>query len=463
MLPAPSPPSAAAASWRGDAAYGAMGLPLAFVALPLYVHLPPHMATHWGWSLAFTGLALVAVRLLDAFIDPALGRLSDRLLARSPRRLLAAAFLAAAVLVLAMAAVFGPAPALSTAQAAGAAADAAPAPWLARLHAALPPPQALALPLAALVLATVANSLLSIAHQAWGAALHRSDQGRSRAYAWREGAGLVGVLLASALPLLAGWGPTLALLAALLAAAGWAWSRTPLPPAAPAPPAAVAGPPPGATPAHRPWAQTAFRRLMAVFMLNGIAGAIPATLVVLFMTDRLGASAHWQAVLLTLYFAAGALGLPLWLKAVPRWGLARAWAAGMVGAALAFSAAATLGTGDVLGFAAVCLASGLMLGADLALPAALLARLIDHTPGAAAHRGLYFGWWSLATKLNLALAAGLALPLLALWGYAPGHTAEPALRALTLAYSGWPVLLKLAAAALLWRFFIRPLEAIPRP
>ena len=59
---------------------------------------------------------------------------------------------------------------------------------------------------------------------------------------------------------------------------------------------------------------------MGVFVLNGIAGAIPATLVVLFMTDRLGASAHWQAALLTTYFACAALGLPLWLRGVQRWG-----------------------------------------------------------------------------------------------------------------------------------------------
>ena len=412
---------------RIDLAYGLMGLPLAFVALPLYVHLPPHMATQWGWSLTFTGAVLLGARVFDALIDPALGRWSDRLCQRSPRRLLAVAALASVVLAAGLWGLFGGSAPTDTA-----------AGW------------AVALPVLALVLATTANSLLSIAHQAWGAALHSTDQGRSRAFAWREGSGLLGVLVASSLPLLGGWNWTVAVLAVALAVGWLAWARLPVPPALNADAAAS----PDGT-AHRPWHHPPFRRLMAVFVLNGIAGAIPATLVILFMTDRLGASSAWQAGLLTLYFAAGALGMPVWLWLLRRWGLAPAWGAGMVGAALAFSAAALLDSGDVLGFAAVCAASGLMLGADLALPAALLAQVLDRHPPAQPHRGLYFGWWALATKLNLALAAGLALPLLSLWGYEPGTRDETGLQALGLAYSGWPVVLKLAAAVLLYRFFIR--------
>jgi GPH family glycoside/pentoside/hexuronide:cation symporter len=58
--------------------------------------------------------------------------------------------------------------------------------------------------------------------------------------------------------------------------------------------------------------------------------------------------------------------------------------------------------------------------------------------------GAYFGWWNFATKLNLALAAGLALPLLGLLGYAPAARAQ-ALQALV-AYCLLPCVLKLLAA-----------------
>jgi len=195
---------------------------------------------------------------------------------------------------------------------------------------------------------------------------------------------------------------------------------------------------------------------MGVFMLNGIAGAIPATLVVMFMTDRLGASGAWQSALLTLYFASAAIGLPLWLRAVQAWGLVRTWLLGMVLAVLAFAGAALLELGDMWGFAMVCALSGLTLGADLALPSALLAQVVDRDPEAQAHRGLYFGWWALAAKLNLALAAGLALPALGWWGYQPGSADADSLRALSLAYSGWPCGLKLMAALALYRAFLHP-------
>jgi Na+/melibiose symporter-like transporter len=65
------------------------------------------------------------------------------------------------------------------------------------------------------------------------------------------------------------------------------------------------------------------------------------------------------------------------------------------------------------------------------------------------------GWWNLATKLNLALAAGLSLPLLGLWGYAPGQQDEHAVLALSLAYGLLPCVLKLLAALALYLGLMR--------
>ena len=81
---------------RDGLAYGLLGLPLAFVALPLYVLLPNHYAREFGMPLATLGAVLLAARLFDAFTDPLLGRWSDRLLARSHGALLTAAALACA-------------------------------------------------------------------------------------------------------------------------------------------------------------------------------------------------------------------------------------------------------------------------------------------------------------------------------------------------------------------------------
>src|SRR5450830_914616 len=78
----PTPPASAPAALQPalslpqGLAYGLMGLPLAFVALPLYVVLPHHYASTLGAPLAALGGVLLGARLLDALVDPGLGRLA---------------------------------------------------------------------------------------------------------------------------------------------------------------------------------------------------------------------------------------------------------------------------------------------------------------------------------------------------------------------------------------------------
>ena len=148
--------------------------------------------------------------------------------------------------------------------------------------------------------------------------------------------------------------------------------------------------------------------------------------------------------------------MPLWMHGVARWGLSRSWLAGMLLSVLVFAWAASLTSGDVAGFWWVCALSGLALGTDLALPGALLAGMIAERGDRGQREGAYFGWWNLASKLNLALAAGLALPLLELLGYRPGTSSDDGLQALTLAYAVLPCALKLLAAAVLYLAFVRP-------
>lgn len=403
--------------------YGALGLPLAFVALPLYVVLPNHYADAFGVPLATLGALLLGARLLDAVADPLIGSAVDRWFQRGTRRVLVAAVLAAAVLALGFRGLFFPPT--------GARQGPALLWWCAGL----------------LAVTYLSYSVLSVLHQAWGARLGGGEAQRARIVSWREGLALLGVLVASVLPSLAGLGVASVVFGLLLATGVALLMRAPQP--------AADGP---ATHAALPWSaplQTpAFRRLLAVYLVNGIASAVPATLVLFFIRDRLQLPA-WEPVFLVSYFAAGALSMPLWVRVVARLGLARAWLAGMALAVAAFVWAAGLGARDGVAFVAVCVASGVALGADLALPGALLAGVIQRAGHGGRLEGAYFGWWNFATKLNLALAAGIALPLLALFGYAPGSRDAEALQALTLAYCLLPCLLKLLAAALLWWRWIR--------
>jgi Na+/melibiose symporter-like transporter len=397
--------------------YGALGLPLAFLAIPLYVHLPSHYAER-GLALPMLGLVLLLTRFADALADPFIGLAVDRWLARSCRVAWRACAAAALVVVAGFWALFFPPRGV---------------PLVGWLAATLP--------------ATYAGfSVLVVVHQAWGVRLGGDAARRARIVGWREGFGLVGVVAASVIPLVLGLVASAALLALGLALGLALLARAPQPAGESAP---------VATGWRLPWRDADFRRLLLTFMFNGIASAIPATLVLFFIRDRLqlAGSEPW---FLALYFLGAACSLPGWVRAAGRMGLARAWWFGMLLAVAAFGWAWGLGAGDVAGFGAVCLASGIALGADLALPGALLSGIVQRARHGQAAQGVYAGWWNTASKLNLGLAAGITLPLLSWTGYAPGRQDAAALAALGAGYVLVPCLLKLMAAGLVWRWWLQP-------
>jgi glycoside/pentoside/hexuronide:cation symporter, GPH family len=195
------------------------------------------------------------------------------------------------------------------------------------------------------------------------------------------------------------------------------------------------------------------RWLLAVFALNAIAPAITATVFQFFVADRLGLAGS-SGLFLALYFAAGAASMPLWIHLTRRLGLHRVWLTGMLAAVVSFVWAYGLEAGAYGSFAVICTLSGLAFGADLALPPALLARVIDANGHQRQREGAYFGLWNLVNKLCLAVAGGIALPCLEALGYVRGAHDANALDALAIIYAVVPCLLKLAAAALLlvaWR------------
>lgn len=412
-------PEATALTWRSLAAYGTLRAPLALLELPLFVLLPAFYSRTHGLTLALIGAVLFATRLLDALADPLIGTQLDRHRGRHDERHWIG--LALPVLAIGFAAMF-----LPPVSGDGAAL------WLAGTS----------------VLTYLAYSVVSIAYQAWGARIGHTASERARVTAIREGFGLAGVLAASALlspdkaMILIG---AFALLAGL---ARWALRHAPMPAReAPADPSAspIAGS--ALTAALSAWRDVLgnrlFRWLLAAFVLNGVATAIPATLVLFFTRDVLGADEGTTAILLFVYFLAGALGMPLWVRLARRTGLRNAWLLGMAFSVLAFMWALGLQRGDVVAFGMVCVLTGLALGSDLVMPAALLAALIADAGHGSRREGAYFGLWSLATKLNLALAAGLALPLLSWLDYVPGKGGDTL--ALALTYAAVPSALKLAA------------------
>ena len=408
---------------RNGLAYGLLGLPLAFVALPLYVILPNYYAKEFGVPLAILGAILLGARLFDAFIDPLLGRLSDQLFRRSANAVLQAGVVAAVVLAIGFALLFFPQ---------------------------VTAPNALIVWATVMLMVTyAAYSFLSVSHQSWGAMLGGNEAERSRIVAWREALGLVGVVMASVTPVALGMPATTAIFFVALGIGWLAWTRA-VQPVAKQDALLEAGA------VWLPFKHSNFKRLLLVFMLNGTASAVPATLVLFFIQDRLQAPSSMEPLFLGSYFLSAALSIPLWLAIVKRIGLAKAWLCGMGLAIAVFSWATQVGSGQTTAFLIICALSGVALGTDLALPGAMLAGVIQNNGDSGKAEGAYFGWWNFAIKLNLALAAGLALPLLSVFGYAPGVRSPEALQALVIAYCVLPCVLKLAAGAALYFFIIKP-------
>lgn len=409
-------------------AYGALGLPLAMLGLPLFVWLPTFYADDLGLGLAAVGLCLLVARVFDVLSDPLIGAWCDRGGPAQRRRWLVAGV---PVLMLGM--------------------------W----QLTMPPPDAGLAHLLGWSLVTYLGwTLVALPYQALGAELSTDYHERSRLSASREAAVILGTLLAVMLAgsVQARGGDTAAALAMLVwplliglpLASLLLWLGTPVPTRA--------------TPVVPGWraglrlllANRPFRVLLLAWMLNGMANALPATLVLLFVAHVLEAE-RMVGAFLAAYFLAGVLSLPLWLRASRRYGKHRVWCASMLWACLVFASVPSLGAGDSAAFLVVCLLSGLSLGVDNALPAAMQADVIDadSVAGGGSRAGLYFGLWGMATKFALALAVGLAFPLLAWAGFDPGAGAEDT-RALTWTYAGLPVLLKLLVVPLVWNF---PLDA----
>ncbi len=422
-------------TWPQLVAYGLPALPLALLTLPFYVIVPGYYANA-GLPIALVGQILLAIRLFDAFTDPIAGHLNDRTSARFGRR---RTWFAAGIPLVALAAymVFDP------------------------------PEQATGSHLLIWGLALSAGwTIALVPYNAWGAELSTTYAGRNRVVVYREGFAFVGTLaalilnyvLSAELEPLAGAARTLEVFALVLLVA--------LPLTAIA---ALAGVP---EPRDRSVRRTSFaeglgfmrrnlpfRRLVIAYLVNGLANGFPVTLFVMFVADRLELGEK-AGLFLVIYFVSGLIGMPFWLQVARGSGKHRSWCYAMLLACAAFIFAPLLGPGAEAGFLAICVVTGFAVGADLVLPASVQADVIDVDTAASGEQrsGVYLAVWGLATKLALALAVGIAFPLLSATGYDPGAgvKSDEGLLALALLYAAAPVALKLGAIALMWNF---PLDA----
>lgn len=396
--------------------YAIFGIPLGFISLPLYVHLPKYYADTLTSSLATIGAVMFFARIFDSVADPWIGHMIDRWSRHRSKLTISACI----TLSLGVCGLF---------QLPSIAAPGTELIWLTLL----------------LTLTYLSYSVLMIYFYASGLALSADPVQTTRISAWREGAMIIGVLVASALPsVLMIWVNeisayqvlSLVFVLTLVVAAIITLRR-------PHQRLALQVD----TPSH--WRELIHDRplrwIFALFFLNAIPSSITATLFLFFTADILLQPALSGGFLL-LYFLSAILSMPCWTYLSRRMGKRRTLMLSMAVAIMSFVWAYGLGAGDSIPFAVICLLSGLSLGGDATLLPSILADVIRKRERSG---GLEFGIWNFISKFTLALAAGIALPALYYLGYSPNVASSQGLHALSLGYALLPCVFKCAALILL--------------
>jgi Na+/melibiose symporter-like transporter len=301
-----------------------------------------------------------------------------------------------------------------------------------------------------LFLCSTGFSLLNLYLQTMGGLWHVPSQSRTAVTTWREGAGLLGLLVASITPALLlrfqtplqafhwlslGFFPIL-----LIGGVGFLiwWKNNNFD-----------------SKSHNTlsnfWGFTQDRWLrlfLSIFAISAMASSIPSVLVLFFIRDYLNLESY-TGLFLILYFLTGALSMPVWHKVAVRYGKIFAWKAGMILACLTFIWACFVTQGALLSFGFICALSGMALGADLSLPPAIIADYIA-SQQKQDYAARYYAAMAFVSKAALAIVTGLVLPLLAFFGYQAGQATTSPLMPFT--YAFLPCLIKASSAYLLFKF-----------
>ena len=413
-------------------AYASPAFVIALPTIPVYLHLPTLYGVDMGLGLAATGAFLLLARLFDTVTDPLIGYLSDRWLVRGLRRkpwMLIGAGLAGWGLVKLLG----------------------------------PPPGADGVYLLTWSMILYAGwTMVAVPYMAWGAELHPDYNERARITGWREGLALLGMVGASGLT---AYVTETADAAAAPGAVAWTavvlglicipvllWlvpegtsARTNQNPLRLRQLKSLLG-------------NELFLRLLFAWFVNGLANGIPAALFFLYLEHGLGVAGDARPHFILIYFVAAIAAIPLWLRLSRQRGKHRTWCWAMILACAAFAVVPALSAGAENTFMLICILTGAALGADLALPPAIQADVADYDRWRfdVDRTGVQFALWGMATKLALAAAVGLALPSLAWMGFDPELPSEAGRSALIVIYAGIPVVIKVFAIAVIWKF---PLSA----
>ena len=205
-----------------------------------------------------------------------------------------------------------------------------------------------------------------------------------------------------------------------------------------------------------------FNQLIISQLFNGIANALPATLFVFFTTYVLKRP-DLAGPLLVFYFLAATISVPIWVKLTNIWPKERCWKIAMVTAAVTFLAVLLVDEKTISLFVVITIITGMMAGADLSIPASMLADIIDDDANKTGYRrpGIYFAVWGTTSKLTFAFAIVIAFSLLGMEIFEPSE--ENILvdtNWLIILYALLPPIFKIVSVVLLNRYNLKPREVL---
>ena len=412
-------------------AFSSLGMPLAAVEVPLSTYVPPLYASAFGFNLATIGVIFLAARLWDALIDPGIGMLSDRTRTRFGRR---RPWIAVGGVLFALGAlpVFLPLPSFG--------------------------PVALS---AGLFVLYLGYSMIATPFSAWGGELSAAYHERTRVATYQQVMTALGLLLALVLPSLlihrfAGQ-PRLQL-AAMGAMVGLL-----LVPSLALGLGALPEPNPGPRPAGRIRVRHTFRLILGEHLLLRVLASnfsvrlgqgTRTALVVFFIAFYMGRPA-WAPGLFLLQYLFGIAACPIWLAIGRRLGKERAAILGELIQMVINLCLLALTPHSIGLLIFLTVTQGLAQGSGNLMLRAIVADVADH------HKlwseedriGLFYSVFSLSDKAGVAVAIGIALPLVAWLGFDPKHANSPeVLSHLKLVFAAGPALAHLLSAAIIRGF-----------
>lgn len=400
-------------------------------AIPVSLYLSFVYSRDYGLDLADIGIILMLARISDVITDPLVGYLSDRTESRWGKR---KPWLFGGAIVMAVSAwqLFAPSGGVTN--------------WHLLIWS---------------MLLWLGWTMINIPYFAWGAELSDDYNDRTRITGWRQAFGFAGNVSVLLIPTISGqlfgYGAlpkegltivgfmALVLLPLTVFIALWTVPEREVKRAV--------------TPdlwhaSKQMFANGSFMVLFIGFLLLSMGTTWSSALFMLFATFVVNIETQTQTILLGFYLVQ-LISLPAWMWISYRIGKKETWTLGAALYVLATPGYLMLGPGDVWQFVAVLACYGIASGNFAAISLSMKADLIEIASlRTGTHvAGSYMAVWSLGQKAFQALAVGIALPLVSLFGFDPkGQNGPDELLALTLVLTLPPLLMYASSVIVIWRY-----------